>query len=79
MQTPLYAEGAIPQSSALSQHDTVLCFVMQIGSSFTAETRALWEQLFTDIRQFDDLRPLKVYTGGVGPDFNHKVLKKGLW
>lgn len=53
--------------------------VLQGGSSVTAETRALWEQLFTDIRQFDDLRPLKAYSGGIGPDFNHKVSKKGLW
>lgn len=43
------------------------------------ETRALWEQLFTDITQFDDFRHYKAEVGGNGPDFRHQTNGQGLW
>lgn len=52
---------------------------MQGGSSGMSDTRALWEQLFTDTTQFNDFRAVKSGKGGDGPDFIHKVTKKGLW
>lgn len=45
----------------------------------SVERLALWEQLFTDITQFDDFRSLKLLGGGYGPDFSHKMTKQGLW
>lgn len=53
--------------------------VMQVWTPAISETRALWEQLFTDITQFDDYRTLKATKGGGGPEFTHKTTKKGLW
>lgn len=43
------------------------------------ETAALWEQLFTDITQFEDYRHFKTETGRKGPDFKHKASGQGLW
>lgn len=45
----------------------------------TSESRALWEQLFTDITQFDDYRYFKAEMGGNSPDFRHKVTDQPLW
>lgn len=45
----------------------------------TAETRALWEQLFDDFSEFEDLRKVKASKGGSGPDFKHKHSGDGLW
>lgn len=44
-----------------------------------AETRALFQQLFTDITQFEDYRQFKLERGGNGPDFKHKLSSQGLW
>lgn len=44
-----------------------------------AVTCALWEQLFTDYTQFEDLRKAKAARGGSGPDFRHLQSKEGLW
>lgn len=44
-----------------------------------AETRALWELLFTDMSQFDDFRLFKADKGGNGPDFSHKASGDSLW
>lgn len=45
----------------------------------TAEMRALWEQLFADMSQFDDFRKFKMDRGGNGADFRHKHTNKSLW
>lgn len=44
-----------------------------------AEKRALWEQLFEDISQFEDFRQLKADTGGNAPEFKHRETGEGLW
>lgn len=44
-----------------------------------AETRALWELLFTDFSQFTDFRVYKAERGGTAPDFRHKETGQGLW
>lgn len=44
-----------------------------------AATRALWEQLFADITQFEDFRSYKAEMGGNGPDFRHLESGTGLW
>lgn len=41
--------------------------------------RAMWEQLFADMSQFDDFRQLKADKGGNGADFRHKETGEGLW
>lgn len=47
--------------------------------SISERTRALWEQLFSDISQFDDYRRYKAERGGDGPDFKHRKSEEGLW
>lgn len=54
-------------------------FPMQVAFPGSSDVRALWEQLFTDFTQFDDFRTSKATSGGSGPEFAHKVTKKGLW
>lgn len=54
---------------------TSLTFLLQV---MKAETRAIWEQLFTDITQFDDFRQFKTEQGGNGSDFRHKLTGQGL-
>lgn len=44
-----------------------------------AETRALWELLFTDFTQFQDFRTFKAERGGTGPEFKHIESGAGLW
>lgn len=44
-----------------------------------AETRAIWELLFTNISMFDDLRLVKAQIGGNCPDFRHKESEICLW
>lgn len=44
-----------------------------------AETRALWEQLFADVSQFDDLRDSKAGMAANAPDFKHKQSGEALW
>lgn len=42
-------------------------------------TRALWRQLFRDVKQFNDFRYHKAEMGGSGPDFTDKESGEGLW
>lgn len=44
-----------------------------------AATSALWEQLFDDFSEFEDLRKLNASQGDSGPDFRHKHSGDGLW
>lgn len=60
-------------------HQMAWFIVQAQGVSISAETRALWEELFTDITQFDDVRAVKALKGSNAPDFSHKASKKGLW
>ena len=53
-------------------------FLIQ-GGGMKAETRALWEQLFTNFSQFRDFRSYKAENGGNGPDFKHTETGEGLW
>lgn len=46
---------------------------------FKSETHALWEQLFSDVTQFDDFRGFKAANGGIGADFRHKETGGALW
>lgn len=48
-------------------------------SQMSTGRRALWEQLFSDKTQFDDLRQYKAQHGGQNPDFKHKETGEGLW
>lgn len=43
------------------------------------ERRALWEQLFADMSQFEDCRNFKATYGGQTPDFRHLKTGDGLW
>lgn len=45
----------------------------------TSEQRKLWEQLFTDVTQFDDFRHFNAQMGGNRPDFKHKESGQPLW
>lgn len=55
-----------------------MCATSQGGAAHT-EYYVLWEQLFSDFSQFDDLRATKALRGGNGPDFKHKRGGEGLW
>lgn len=44
-----------------------------------AETRVLWQQLFSDVSKFEDFRHFKSEMGGTGPDFRHIETGNGLW
>lgn len=63
--------------SARSLH--VLNIIVLQGDVMKAETRALWEQLFEDFSQFDDMRESKATMGANAPDFKHKESGNGLW
>lgn len=43
------------------------------------ERRALWEQLFSDMSHFHDLRDSKAKAGAAIPDFVHKENEGALW
>lgn len=49
------------------------------GGAISAEARALWEQLFEDISQFEDFREGKTGMAANAPDFKHRKSGDGLW
>lgn len=72
----------LSKHSVMPQAPAVLLQMLPLYAQSTimsVERLALWEQLFTDITQFDDFRSLKLLGGGYGPDFSHKMTKQGLW
>lgn len=69
-----WGEGESGQKNCL-----LFCQTTQGGPSISADDRALWEKLFTDVRNFDDYRAFNAATGSKGPDFRQKESGSGLW
>lgn len=60
-------------------HNSAKDHLLMQAPPMQAEKCVLWEQLFTDSSQFDDLRHYNGQMGGTGPDFRHIESGQGLW